>query len=95
MNVSAYFLIYPLSVFSIDTNDYKIYGAGIIEGDFQQHKDFVDENHGHVLTGDVRIITNSKVRKLASNCPNFCESMSTNWNKCKREMDIGLGSSIE
>ena len=54
-----------------------------------------DKNHGHVLTGDLRIITNSKLRKLVSKGPNFREAMSINWNKCKREIEIGLDSSIE
>ena len=67
----------------------------IVECDCQQHKDFVDENHGHVLTGDLRIITNSKLRKLVSKGPSFCEAISINWNKCKRKIEIGLDSGIE
>ena len=51
------------------------YGTGIVECDCQQHKDFVDENHGHV---DLRIITNFKLRKLVSEGPNFREAMSMN-----------------
>ena len=51
------------------------YGTGIVECDCQQNKDFVDENHGHV---DLRIITNSKLRKLVSEGPNFREAMSMN-----------------
>ena len=42
----------------------------------QAHKDFVDANHGHVLTGDLRIITNFKLRKLVSEGPNFRKAMS-------------------
>ena len=34
------------------------YGTGTVERDCQQDKDFVDENHGHILTSDLRIITN-------------------------------------
>ena len=88
-------LNYKETVFSIDANDNKTYGTGIVECDCQQHKDFVVENHGHVLTGDLRIITNSKLRKLVSKGPNFREAMSINWNKCKREIEIGLDSAIE
>ena len=83
------------TVSSIDTNDDITYRTGIVKCDCQQNKDFVDENHGHVLTGDLRIITNSKLRKLVSYDPNFCEAMSINWNKRKREIEIGLNSSIE
>ena len=45
--------------------------------------------------GDLSIITNSKLRKLVSKDPNFREAISINWNKCKREIEIGLDSSIE
>ena len=58
--------------------------------DCQQHKDFVDDNFVHVLTGDLRIIPNSKLRKLVRKSPNFREVMSINWNKFKREIEIGL-----
>ena len=58
-------------------------------------KIFVDENHGLVLTGDLRKTKNSKLRKLVSKGPNFREVMSINWNKCKREIEIGLDTSIE
>ena len=75
-------LNYKETVSSIDTIDDITYGTGIVECDCQQHKDFVDENNGHVGTGDLRIITNSKLRKLVSKGPNFREAMSTNWNKC-------------
>ena len=68
-------LNYKETVFSIDANDNRTYGTGIVECDCQQHKDFVVENHGHVLTGDLRIITNSKLRKLVSKGPNFRETM--------------------
>ena len=71
------------------------YGTSIVECDCQQHKNFVDENHGLVLTGDLRKTKNSKLRKLVSKGPNFREAMSINWNKCKREIEIGLDSSIE
>ena len=36
------------NVSSININDAITYSKGIVEYNFQQHKDFVDENHGHV-----------------------------------------------
>ena len=45
--------------------------------------------------GDLRIIASSKLRKLVSKGPNFIEAMSINWNKCKRETEIGLDSNID
>ena len=88
-------LNYKETVSSIDTNDNIRCSTGIVECDCQKHKDFVDENHGHVVTGGIRIITNSMLRKLISKGPNFREAMSINWNKCQREIEIGLDSSIE
>ena len=57
---------YKETVSSTDINDDLTYGTGIVKCDCQQHKDIFDENHGHVLTSDLRIITNSKLRKLVS-----------------------------
>ena len=51
-----------------------------------KNKDFVDENHGHVLMDDLRVITNAEVSKG----PNFREAMSINWNNCKREIEFKL-----
>ena len=52
------------------TNDDIKYGTGTVESDCQQHKEFVNMNHDHVLLGDLRII-NSKLRKLVSKVPIF------------------------
>ena len=57
-------LNYKETVSFIDTNIDITYGTGIMECDCQQHKDFVDENNGHVLTGDLRGITHFKSKKL-------------------------------
>ena len=86
---------YKETVSSIDTNDHITYGKDIVARDCQPHNYFVEENYGHILMGDLRIITNSKLIKLVSKGPNFREAMSINWNKCKREIEIGLDSSKE
>ena len=78
-------LNYKETISSIDTNDNIAYGTVIVEGDCQQHRDFDDDNHDLVLTVKLRIITNSKLRKLVSKGPNFREAMSINWNKYRRE----------
>ena len=93
--IRNYILNYKVTVSSIDTKDDITYNRGIVECHCQQHVNFVNENHGHVSTGGLRIITNSKWRKLVSKDPNFHEAVSINWNKCKREIGIGLDSSIE
>ena len=81
-----YILNYKVTVFSIDTNDDITQSTGIIECDCQQHENFADENHGHVLAGDPRILANSKLNR---------EAILINWNKCKNEMEIGLDSRIK
>ena len=88
-------LNYKDTVSAIDTNDDLTYGTGVIECNCQQHKDIVDENHGHVLAGDLRILANFKLRKLISKSPNFREAMSINLNKCKNIIEIGLDSRIK
>ena len=41
--------------------------------------------------GDLRIITNSNLRKLVSKGPNFCEAISISWKKCrKRDLDSSI-----
>ena len=35
------------------------------------------------------------MRKLVSKGPDFRKAISTSWNKCKREIEIGLDSAIE
>ena len=76
---------YKETVSFIDKNDGITYDTIIIECGCQQNKDFVDENHGHVLTGDLRIITNSKLRKPVSKGLNFHEVQSINWVNTKQK----------
>ena len=45
-----------------------------------------DPHHGHVVTGDLRIIENSKLRKLFSKGPNYRENKTVNYQKCKSEI---------
>ena len=48
---------YKETVNSIDTNDRETFGTGIAACDCQ-NSGFVNEHHGHVVTGDLRIIRN-------------------------------------
>ena len=45
-----------------------------------------DPHHGHVVTGDLRIIENSKLRKLFSKGPNYRENKTINYQKCMSEI---------
>ena len=45
--------------------------------------DFIDRNRGHVLTGNLQIINNNKLRKLISKGPKFREPCKIDWNTAK------------
>ena len=45
--------------------------------------DFIDPNRGHVLTGNLQIINNNKLRKLISKGPKFREPCKIDWNIAK------------
>ena len=51
---------------------------------------FVDPDHGHIITGDLRIIENKHLRKLISKGPNYREPKTINWNKCRESIGKGL-----
>ena len=46
------------------------------------HSSFLYKSLGHVITGDLRIITNKKLRELVSKGPNFREQNNINWDLC-------------
>ena len=56
--------------------------------------EFKDPNHGHIVSGDLRIVEDDKLRKLLSNGPNFREPKSINYNKCKNEIIKSLDNFI-
>ena len=47
---------------------------------------YSDPHHGHVVTGDLRIIENAKLQKLFSKGPNYCENKTINYHKCMNEI---------
>ena len=52
---------------------------------------FRDEHHGQIITGDLKLITNTKRRSLLSNRPNYREPNTKNYSKCK----IAISSSVD
>ena len=44
---------------------------------------FKDLDHGHVVTGDLRIVEDVKLRKLLSKGQNYSETLTISYNKCK------------
>ena len=86
---------YKQTVEGIDQNDLETYGTGIHQCECENSKEFVDENHGHVLTGNLKIIKNNKLKKLLKKGPNYREPRSINFKKCKTEISNGLDMCIE
>ena len=84
---------YKQTVADIDTNDQSTYGTGLASCDCQG-SEFCDPHHGHILTGDLRIITNQKLRKLVSRGPNFREAKTIHWGHCRTEISSGLDAYI-
>ena len=84
---------YKQTVTDIDTNDLHTYGTGVEICDCES-SEFCDPHHGHILTGDLRVIGNQKLRKLVARGPNFREPKTINWGHCKTEITSGLDSYI-
>ena len=45
--------------------------------------DFSDPHHKHIITGDLRIVQNCKLRKLLTKGPNYHEPRALNYGKCQ------------
>ena len=82
-------LNYKETVAGIDINDKHTFGTRIAECNCQ-NSSFKNEHLGHVVTGDLRIISNQRLRKLISKGPNYREPCTINWNKCRSEIERGL-----
>ena len=80
---------YKETVNSINTEDVETHGTGIASCDCHE-SEFVNGHHGHVVTGDLRIIRNDKLRKLISKGPNFREPKTINWKKCRDVIAEGV-----
>ena len=82
-------LNYKDTVSNIDVNDSESYGTGLHSCNCSS-SDFVDQHHGHVLTGDLRIIENVHLRQLIQKGPNYREPKPVNWKKCRDTIKSGL-----
>ena len=56
---------------------------------------YCDPDHKHIVTGDLRIVENRKLRKLLTKGPNYREPRTTNLNKAKKEIITALTQCIE
>ena len=55
---------------------------------------FCDPHHQHIVTGDLRIIENAKLKRLFSKGPNFREAKQLNLKKCKESIVNALDVTI-
>ena len=60
-----------------------------------ENSSFCNPFHKHVVTGDLRFVTNDKLRNLLSKGPNYRESRTMNFNKCKEAIESALSSCAE
>ena len=56
---------------------------------------FCDENHRHIITGDLRLITTTKLRSLLNKGPNYREPNTINYGKFKTDIDFSIDICIE
>ena len=56
---------------------------------------FINPDHGHVLTGDLNIISEPKLRSLVAKGPKYREPLPFSCNKAKAEIVTGLDSCID
>ena len=47
---------------------------------------FTDSNHEHIVTVDIRIVQNNKLRKLLCTVPKYKDTVSVNFSNCKIEI---------
>jgi len=84
---------YKDTINSIDTNDVETHGTGIVRCDCQ-NSEYINEHHGHIITGDLRIIRNKKLRKLICKGPNYREPKTINLKKCRDGIALGLAEFV-
>lgn len=59
-----------------------------------QNSEYCDPHHKHIVSGDLRIVSNEKLRKLLSKGPNYREPKTLNYSKCKQSIESSIASSI-
>ena len=55
---------------------------------------FFDPHHKHVITGDLRIVENQKLRKLLTKGPNYREPVTTNFKHALTKITAAINSCI-
>ena len=58
-----------------------------------KNSEFCDPDYGHIITGNLSLIKNQKIKKIFSKGPNFREPQSLNYFRCKKEIDRAIEES--
>jgi hypothetical protein len=77
---------------SVITDDWKVDNSHTC--DCKDSK-FRDPYHKHIVTGDLRLIENNKLRSLLCKGPNYREALNINWKKFTDEFDDTLTSCVK
>ena len=56
---------------------------------------FCDPHHHHIITGDLRLVENNKLRKLLTKGPNFREPRSTNFKVAFEKIKTAINECVE
>lgn len=80
---------YKEVVNNVNTNDWKYGNNNVCDC---EHSDFRDSHHQHVVTGDLRVITNSKLRSLLCKGPKYREARNINWCKLLINLKVSLNN---
>ena len=59
-----------------------------------EHSPFKDAHHNHIVSGDLRLINNKKLRALISKGPNYRENRTINYKRCKDAIILALDKTI-
>ena len=60
-----------------------------------ENSEFCDPHHGHIITGDLRIIKNNKLRKLRTKGSSYREPHTINFNKVLANNTSAINNFIE
>ena len=56
---------------------------------------FINDDHGHIVTGDIDIVDNSKLKNLISKGPKYREPVNISWKDAKEAIMNGINSCIQ
>ena len=56
---------------------------------------FCDQQHNHIITGDLRLVANSKLRKLLTKGPNFRETQTINFRIALQKIKTAINQCID